>query len=38
MNPENIKAFLSKENIAGGLVGQACLDADTFLQLISKSA
>ena len=38
INPENIKAFLSKENIAGGLVGQACLDADTFLQLISKSA
>jgi|SRR3989344_1586600 len=38
INPENIKAFLSKENIAGGLVGQACLDADIFLQLISKSA
>jgi len=38
INPENIKAFLSQENIAGGLIGQACLDADTFLQLISKSA
>ena len=38
INPENVRAFFSKENIAGGLVGQACLDADTFLQLISKSA
>lgn len=38
INPENVASFFSKENIAGGLVGQACLDADTFLQLISKSA
>src|SRR3989344_3511959 len=38
INPQNIQAFFFKENIAGGLIGQACLDADTFLQLISKSA
>ena len=38
INPQNIQAFFSKENIAGGLVGQACFDAETFLQLISKSA
>ena len=38
INPENVASFFSKENIAGGLVGQACLDAETFLQLISKSA
>ena len=38
INPQNIQAFFSKENIAGGLIGQACLDADFFLQLISKSA
>lgn len=38
INPENVRSFFSRENIAGGLIGQACLDADTFLQLISKSA
>src|SRR3990167_5774108 len=38
INPENVSVFFSKENIAGGLIGQACLDAETFLQLISKSA
>ena len=38
INPQNVQAFFSKENIAGGLIGQACLDADFFLQLISKSA
>lgn len=38
INPENVQSFFSKENIAGGLIGQACLDAETFLQLISKSA
>ena len=38
INPQNVQAFFSKENIAGGLIGQACLDAETFLQLISKSA
>ena len=38
INPQNVKSFFSKENIAGGLIGQACLEAETFLQLISKSA
>ena len=38
INPQNVQSFFSKENIAGGLIGQACLDAETFLQLISKSA
>ena len=38
INPQNVQTFFSKENIAGGLVGQACFDAETFLQLISKSA
>ena|SRR3990167_7467273 len=37
INPENVSAFFSKENISGGLVGQACLDAATFLQLIAKA-
>jgi triosephosphate isomerase len=34
MNPQNCQAFFAQENIDGGLIGQASLDAKTFQQLI----
>ena len=37
VNPENVKAFFSKENIDGGLVGQASVDPQTFLALLKAS-
>lgn len=37
VNPDNIKSFLAQQNIAGALPGQASLDPDTFLNLISAA-
>lgn len=36
VNPENREALLGQEYIAGGLIGQASLEAETFLKLISS--
>lgn len=37
VNPENVKAFFSKVNIDGGLVGQASVDPQAFLALLKAS-
>ncbi len=37
VNQDNIASFVTLENIAGGLVGQASLDAQKFMQLIQNS-
>ena len=36
INPENAKEFFSKESIDGGLVGQASLDPQTFVNIFKK--
>ena len=36
INPENAKEFFSKESIDGGLVGQASLDPQTFVNIFEK--
>lgn len=35
VNPDNIKELMGKDNIDGALVGNASLDADSFLQLVN---
>lgn len=37
VNPDNIVGFLSKKNIHGALPGQASLDPDIFVKLISQA-
>jgi triosephosphate isomerase len=37
VNTENAAELFSKENIAGGLIGQASLDPESFLQIIQNS-
>ena len=37
VNPENIKEFLSQPNIHGALPGQASLDPETFVRLVSAA-
>lgn len=37
VNPQNKEELFSKENIEGGLIGQASLDPKSFMQLISNS-
>jgi len=37
LNPENVSSFFIKEYIDGGLVGQASLDPEVFLALISNA-
>jgi triosephosphate isomerase len=34
VKPSNVAELMSKENIDGGLVGGASLDAESFLQLV----
>lgn len=34
INPDNASAFFSQENINGGLVGQASIDPETFLDIL----
>jgi len=35
INAENVNGFLEKENIQGGLVGQASINPDDFIQILS---
>lgn len=37
VNPENAKAFFALDHIDGGLMGQASLDADKFIQIIRSA-
>ena len=37
INPDNVGSIFSQENIDGGLIGQASLDVDKFLQIIENS-
>ena len=37
LNPDNVRSFFSQKNIAGGLVGQASVDPDTFIKLVKNA-
>jgi triosephosphate isomerase (TIM) len=37
INPDNAKTFFALENIGGGLIGQASLDPNSFMQIITNS-
>jgi triosephosphate isomerase (TIM) len=37
INPENVKSFFQLDNIDGGLVGQASLDPEQFIQIIKNA-
>ena len=37
INPDNAPSFFSKENIDGGLIGQASTDPKTFLEIINST-
>ena len=37
INPDNVPSFFSKENIDGGLIGQASTDPKTFLEIINST-
>ncbi len=36
INPDNVVSFISKENINGGLIGQASTDPKTFFEIVSN--
>lgn len=37
INPDNVKSFFSQSNIHGGLVGQASVEPNTFLQVLENA-
>src|SRR3989344_1880180 len=37
INPDNVNSFFSQNNIEGGLVGQASVDPNTFLQVLENA-
>ena len=37
MNPGNAEGLLAQENIDGGLIGGAALDADSFVDLVKAA-
>ncbi|OGD85325.1 hypothetical protein A2164_04475 [Candidatus Curtissbacteria bacterium RBG_13_35_7] len=38
INPQNVASFLTQTDISGGLIGQASIDPDTFIQVLQNAA